>query len=442
MNPESESESPLDPGRGVRRVLVFVALLFGYSWCCAGCIWEPAFETADTLNPRGHDVAADAMRVAALGFVVVLIAHGRRWPRARLALAYGLLIFVATYQFRDAETAASRRFACLALLSVLAGVQIAARSGDSFLVWKRTVVWAGVTVAAAYAATRAGYEYLGLEPTWRVACGEPPPNENPFAARTIPSPSGILARDKPTNAAGLHTRGGAGGKVVIERVSNRTPVAVLESSHVRDSVLALALAPGGRTLAAAHSRHERPGSEVSIWDLTAGERSSRFDLPWRHTFHVPYAVDELAFLRNGTLLVAVGGHWRARIWDVESGEDRGRFAPFGEEREWAFPVQAFAVAPDGNTFATVGWGEGWVWRARPLGHVRQLAIRKKAPAGIGFSVDGRYLIVNDTNSESWWPLDPSPLPFAALVVVAVVVLLLGFYTSGRMVDRGTNGSRT
>jgi|GEM_PF-4452355 len=339
----SVSKPDLDSARWVRGLLVICGMFFSCSWGCVSCAAYPWIEIADGLDPRGHDIAADAVKVAEFGMVVVFLSIGGFWPSVRLLLAYALIGYVLLLPFRDAETAWRCRTACILLLSGFAACQIARRSESTVGVWTRTLLWAVALAGSILSANAAGRLYLGLEPTSRVFC----PDRSPY--------QGIFATSE---SAGLEARAEQNGAFRVFRIRGESVVQEPPDKH--DRVEALAFAPDGRTLAVASSRYQQSGSEVALWDLDLGEGAVPPQLRLRQRFSLPHGTGQLAFLHNGAWLVAVGGHWHARLWDVASGEELDRFTPIGDDDKWEFPAQAIAVAPDEKTFATVNWGEGWV----------------------------------------------------------------------------------
>ena len=97
-----------------------------------------------------------------------------------------------------------------------------------------------------------------------------------------------------------------------------------------------AFSPDGTTLATVGGSG---GAGITLWDAASGTR--------RHVLHPPDAGSLVAFTPDGRTLAVAGTI--VTLWDVASGEPRGRFGRFRVE------LNAIDISPDGRTLVAAGF---------------------------------------------------------------------------------------
>jgi WD40 repeat protein len=179
----------------------------------------------------------------------------------------------------------------------------------------------------------------------------------------------------------------------------------------------LALAPDGRTLAAAG----RDG-EVWVWD-TDSPHGRRLCAP-------PSDVCALAFAPDGRTLA--GGCWDCtiRLWDVATGEERDAF------RTRAGPVLVLAFAPDGRALAGGGYdGVVRVWDVGTWAERATLAVSREEVAAVAFAPCGGALAVGVGPAVQLWDVAGGRL-VAELAGHAGQVKCLAFSPDGTRLASG------
>jgi WD40 repeat protein len=144
-----------------------------------------------------------------------------------------------------------------------------------------------------------------------------------------------------------------------------------------EAVVAVALDPSGKRLAAAHAR------TVTLFDIASGKTGG--DLG-EH----PGPVTALAFLPDGRTLVASGGRpgmfGAVTIWDLPNRSRRR------EVRGHSDAILAAAVSPDGKHLATGSYDRNvLVWDIARGEVVRTLKEHTDAVTGLAFTPDGKRL---------------------------------------------------
>ncbi len=208
-------------------------------------------------------------------------------------------------------------------------------------------------------------------------------------------------------------------------------------SRLQCGIQTVAVAPDGRTIAAAEST-----GTVRLWDL-----ATRTDKACLEGHTAP--LTSLAFSRDGKVLASSGRDRAVRIWDVETGrslacldgkqEDAG---PTGRLAGHAAGVLAVSFTPDGETLAA-GCADGNVafWEVR-TGRLRcRSATGHRIVQALAYSPDGRTLATAglDGNVRLWEPAgsaDSAPRERALLRGHTGQVLALVFAPDGRTLYSG------
>jgi RNA polymerase sigma factor (sigma-70 family) len=156
----------------------------------------------------------------------------------------------------------------------------------------------------------------------------------------------------------------------------------------KGQVMRLALAPGGKTVAAG-IYDVRAGHTVILWDTATGKERHRLD-------HRQELLEELAFSPDGKLL-ATGSSQALRFWDTASGK---------EIRKLRGQVHSLRFSPDGKTLAT-GLYDGTVklWDVADGKAQATLGKATRKPIGtLAFSRDGRALAAASQKDVTLWDL--------------------------------------
>jgi WD40 repeat protein/serine/threonine protein kinase len=141
-------------------------------------------------------------------------------------------------------------------------------------------------------------------------------------------------------------------------------------------ILAVALAPGGRTLATAAWGEQ---SAVGLWDVATGRQVAVVDEP-------KDTARSLAFSPDGQTLAVGTSRGTVHLWDVATG--RLRQVLRGHERV----VHAVTFAPDGRTLASAGEDQTVrLWDAGTGGQLASLSGHRGAVRCAAFARDGRVL---------------------------------------------------
>jgi WD40 repeat protein len=228
--------------------------------------------------------------------------------------------------------------------------------------------------------------------------------------------------------------GGNAGTVTIREVASR---AIVRRLRFRAPVNAVAFSPDGRLLAVQHKREEAAESQVELIRLRSNTRVFT-----RNIGKAGSPFDDLAFTRDGRVLVASADPATVVAWSARSGEQRLRVpaadhaytfalspdsrvvaagSAGGRVRLWDLrtgrprgaaikvagaDIIQLAISPDGRLLA-VGAGNGTaaVWDLRTRTRLGEEFPDVKHPApGVAFKPDGR-LIVGELVSAIEWPLD-------------------------------------
>jgi WD40 repeat protein len=131
---------------------------------------------------------------------------------------------------------------------------------------------------------------------------------------------------------------------------------------------------------------ETYGNAVRFWDRRTGKRVRCY--PGHEN-----AVRAAAYLRGSNLVATAGTDGVVRLWDADSGREKGALASPGSE------LWSMAVSPDGRRLACEASGYSvYVWQVP--GAEPPLQIRLKAhPQRVAFTPDGRWLTVGTTDGE-------------------------------------------
>jgi WD40 repeat protein len=225
--------------------------------------------------------------------------------------------------------------------------------------------------------------------------------------------------------------GGNAGTVTIRDVPSR---AIVRRLRFPAPVNAVAFSPDGTLLAVQHKREEAAESTVELIRLRSNTRV--------YVKTVAGGAGELAFTRDGRVLVASACCASVVAWDARSGEQRLRVpaadrahifalspdsrvvaagSAGGRVRLWDLrtgrprgaaikvagaDIGQLAISPDGGLLAVGAFnGTAAVWDLRTLTRLGEEFPVVKTPApSVAFKPDGR-LIVGEFVSAIEWPLD-------------------------------------
>lgn len=142
----------------------------------------------------------------------------------------------------------------------------------------------------------------------------------------------------------------------------------------RLSANAVALSPDGRFLAATSG-----DKLIRLWNTHTGEPERALKHPgWLTSVHA------VAFSPDGRLL-ATGGEYKTRLWDVRSGETFRVLDAFPES------VNELTFSPDGGTLAGVSDGHIFAWDTRTGSLLFSLESPLHPIKSLSFSPDGQTL---------------------------------------------------
>jgi WD40 repeat protein len=243
-------------------------------------------------------------------------------------------------------------------------------------------------------------------------------------------------------------------------------VARLGPQRLRESgpVLALAIAPDGKTLVSASAGHlhrwavaggketnswsPRPGpgglavavspdcrtavwesgGDLVLWALSAGTELRRLRGHRENVLCV-------AFSPDGKTLASVDRTRAAVLWDVGSGQELYRLIPHGRGGP------ALAFSPDGKILAT-GTDTVRIWDVASGKMLRQLAGSGQGIASVAFAPDGKTLASGegDRTIRLWDPATAAEV--RRIEGLAGVARPLAFAQGGRTLVAGTSGPET
>jgi hypothetical protein len=319
--------------------------------------------------------------------------------------------FVVNGSFRDLETAQNSSALCLGLLSLCIARGYAERFRSGVL--EKALGLAAILMILVIMVDKQGRVLFGADPTTRG-----PHHVDNGDLGSFEGNAGITTAIARSEQLRLRARGSDGGAFVVENLDGG-PAFRRERVSEGHRIDALIFSPDGTTLAVADNPLTRQESEITIWNVQPGGEGKAPVVTLRHrlavTGHSTYA---LAIFPDGGRLVSCRSHWHVRLWDIQSGKELEHFCPHGEDAEWTPVVEVVVVSPDGTRIATWGRGDMRLWGLGPLRLLRIFDDHRRwrlAPLRLELSPDGRSLIAQDVRYQSRWDLDPSPVPFIALV---------------------------
>jgi WD40 repeat protein/serine/threonine protein kinase len=252
---------------------------------------------------------------------------------------------------------------------------------------------------------------------------------------------------------------------VVKLVDTATGKEAIKLERGGGSVTCVAVSPDGRTLAT--TSNERA---VRLWDISTGREQT----PLLHDGYI----DAAAFSPDGKLLVT-GGYGRLHLWEVATGESRGRigeanpiwpfrpaFSPDGRTLAWAednavmlFDLKArevrqvlkghtagvswVAFSPAGQLLASGGWDKTVrVWDLTTGKERRRLTEYTQSITRVGFSPGGQTLAVSEfwTPTLRLWDVATGKLHLAAPNEGNHLCTSLAFSPDGQTLAVGNHGA--
>ena len=173
------------------------------------------------------------------------------------------------------------------------------------------------------------------------------------------------------------------GKASLSSIANG---AERKSFRVEGELQSLALGADGKTVVAANK-----ASIVWLWDVESGNQLGKWQVAWEGMTGAELTV--VAVTGGGKVILAGTTNGTIRRWDVESGKE---LAPL-KGHTWY--VTGLFIAPDGRTLISVGWD----------GLVRRWDLQKGEPISPGpgygnhmlasLSPDGRWVAAGDADGR-------------------------------------------
>lgn len=407
--------------RGLRKILLLVAVggtLF--SLLQAGRNY-PIIVIADS------DLGAGAMRrvgdwllLTVVGVLaVVLVSAGFFMNRVniRLGLSLAFLGWVATLQFRSDDTSPAARMGPVALAGLMLAVDALttlARRYPKCTSSQRTIVT--VAIPAILLLTNwQGRIYLGLIPSSYHARS----SADDEALRTSVSlMAGKGSQVSVSHLARLRARGDEQGSLFVESLDggagfHRPP-------DVHDRIVTFVLfSPDGRLLVSGDNVRWGDGNALTIWDVAAGQAGAAPDVKRRHVLEGgTHAYWSASFFPDSKTLLSSKQDGTITLSDAKSGQKIGSFFPFGN-----FVSDCVSASPDGKSFATWASPGLKVWDRASLRLLRSMETPGSTPIALAYTTEGSALLAADRERVSYWKLSPSPVPFVALVILNVAIVV-------------------
>jgi WD40 repeat protein len=161
------------------------------------------------------------------------------------------------------------------------------------------------------------------------------------------------------------------------------------------SVYAVALAPDGRTLAAAGR-----GGVIILWNLETGQEAGRLEVAPGLIGDTKNGIQTLAFSPDGKRLASSGSYdFTIRVWDLAT---RKLVHPFNEPDRG---LASALLSADGQRVVTGGSdGTVRIWNAAAGKPVLAVKCAEGEPSQLALTGDGSQLITGDRRAMSRWEI--------------------------------------